>query len=104
MLLLETGAAKCYATNMKLLILYRPNSEHATAVESFVRDFQRQHDVADKMELVSVDTRDGAATAALYDIVRFPAILALADDGRMLNMWQGEPLPLMDEVAGYLYS
>jgi hypothetical protein len=23
-------------------------------------------------------------------------------DGRVLNMWQGERLPLMDEVAGYI--
>lgn len=89
---------------MKLLILYRPNSEHATKVETFVRDFQHQHDAGEKVELTSVDTRDGVATAALYDVMRFPAILAVADDGRMLNVWQGEPLPLMDEVAGYIYN
>jgi hypothetical protein len=89
---------------MKVLILYRPNSEHATVVESFVRDFQHQHDMGNKVELVSVNTRDGSATAALYDVWSFPTILALADDGHVLNMWQGEPLPLMDEVAGYVYS
>lgn len=88
---------------MKLLILYRPHSEHATKVESFVRDFLRQHDADGKVELLSVDTRDGVATASLYDVMRFPAILALAEDGRMLNLWQGEPLPLMTEVAGYTY-
>jgi hypothetical protein len=89
---------------MKVLILYRPNSEHATMVESFVRDFQHQHDMGDKVELVSVNTRDGAATAALYDVWAFPTVLALGDDGRALNVWQGEPLPLMDEVAGYAYA
>ena len=90
---------------MKVLILYRPNSEHATTVESFVRDFEHQHDIGpDKIELISVNTRDGASTAALYDIWQFPAIMAVGADGRMLNVWQGEPLPLMDEVAGYAYS
>jgi len=89
---------------MKVLILYRPNSEHATTVESFVRDFQHQHDIGNKLELVSVDTRDGSATASLYDIWSFPAILALGDDGSMMNMWQGERLPLMDEVLGYIHS
>jgi hypothetical protein len=88
---------------MKVLVLYRPNSEHATTVESFVRDFQHQHDIGNKLELVSVDTRDGSATASLYDIWAFPAILALGDDGGMMNMWQGE-LPLMDEVLGYIHS
>ena len=89
---------------MKVLALYRPNSEHSTAVESFVRDFEHQHDIGNKIELVSVNTRDGASTAALYDIWEFPAILALSDDGRLLNMWVGPQLPLMDEVAGYAYN
>lgn len=86
---------------MKVLILYRPNSDHARTVETFVRDFQHQHDFGDKVELVSVNTRDGSATASLYDVWTFPTIMVLAEGGHMVNMWQGEPLPLMDEVVGY---
>lgn len=89
---------------MKLLILYRPNSEHASDVESFVRDFQMRHDIGNRLQLVSVNTREGAATANLYDIMAYPSILALADDGRIINVWQGEQLPLMDEVASYVYE
>lgn len=89
---------------MKLLILYRPESEHATTVEMFVRDFQHRHDPGIKIELLSVNTREGSATAILYDIWAFPAILALTNDGRVLNAWQGEPLPLMNEVAGYIFA
>ena len=73
-------------------------------METFIRDLQHQHDVGNKVEVLSVDTRDGASTAALYDIWQFPAILALAEDGRVLNTWQGEQMPLMDEVAAYSYS
>lgn len=86
---------------MKLLVLYRPESEHSTDVETFVRDFQQLYEIGRKLELVSLNTRDGAATASLYDIMNYPAILALANDGSVLNMWQGLPMPLMDEVAGY---
>lgn len=89
---------------MKLLILYRPNSEHASDIESFVRDFQMRHDIGSRLQLVSVNTREGAATASLYDIMSYPSILAVADDGSVINMWQGQPLPLMDEVAGYVYE
>jgi len=89
---------------MKLLILYRPESEHSTLVETFVRDFQHQHDLGSKVELISVNTRDGAATASLYDIWSFPTLMVVDEDGRMINMWQGEELPLMDEVAGYVYA
>lgn len=90
---------------MKVLILYRPESEHSTIVEMFVRDFEHQHDTKDrKIELMSVNTRDGVATASLYDIWSFPAILVVGDDGQVVNFWQGEPLPLMDEVAGYVHG
>ena len=84
-----------------MLILYRPNSEHDTEVQSFVRDFQRRYEAGRKIELVSLDTRDGAATADLYGVTNYPAILVVGDDGVMVSLWQGRPLPLMDEVAGY---
>lgn len=88
---------------MKLVILYRPKSEHASEVEAFIRDFQRQYESGKKIELISMDTRDGVAQASLYDVLSFPAILALADDGSVLNIWAGT-LPLMSEVAGYMYN
>lgn len=89
---------------MKLLILYRPQSDHERLVEDFVRDFGRQYDAGQRVEMMSLNTREGAATASIYDVTRYPAILALGHDGRVLNMWQGTPLPLMDEVAGYAFS
>lgn len=95
-----------YATikSVKVLVFYKPNSDHATAVETFVRDFERQHDIGSKVELVSVDTRDGAALASLYDILAYPSIVATADDGSVLNAWIGPELPLMNELASYMYS
>jgi hypothetical protein len=92
-----------YTLKVKLLILYRPNSEHATEIESYVRDFEHKHNIRGNVELISINTRDGAAMASLYDIMSYPSILALTGDGQLLNVWQGKPLPLMDEVAGYLY-
>jgi len=94
----------CYARNVKLVILYRPQSEHESLIEGFVRDYKRQYESGHKIELLSLNTRDGASTASIYDIWSYPAILALADDGSVLNSWQGIPLPLMDEVAGYMYN
>lgn len=90
---------------MKLIVLYRPKSEHATPVESFIRDLQHQHDMGPgSIDMVSVETREGAATAAVYDVWEYPTLIAVTNDGRVLNMWQGESLPLMDEVVSYLYN
>lgn len=88
---------------MRVVILYRPKSEHARAVETFVHDFKRRHDSA-RIELINVDEREGIALLSLYDIMQYPAIIAVADDGVMLQLWQGSQLPLMDEVASYLVT
>lgn len=81
-------------------MLYRPKSEFARTVEEYARDFERQRGRA--LELVSLETVEGAEMARLYGIVQYPALLAIRDDGQLLKEWQGERLPLMDEVVSYL--
>jgi len=88
---------------MKVLVLYRPNSEHGRLVEEFIRDFQRRYEAA-KLEIINIDTREGIATASLYDVMQYPAILVLQNDGYLQKSWMGDRLPLMDEVFGYANS
>ncbi|MCA9324886.1 hypothetical protein KDA23_02345 [Candidatus Saccharibacteria bacterium] len=85
---------------MRLIVLYRPRSEHGRTVETFIQDYKYRHGDG-RMEILDIDSRDGSATAMLYDVMQYPAILALANDGSVLQMWQGDSLPLMDEVASY---
>jgi hypothetical protein len=88
---------------MKVLVLYRPNSEHGRVVEEFVRDLQRRVTSAATLEVMNVDSREGSATASLYDVMQYPAVLVLQTDGVLHKFWQGtaEVPPLLDEVAGY---
>lgn len=69
-------------------------------MEDFVRDLSHEA-TARKVELVSLDTRDGASTASLYDVMQYPAILALTNDGQLVKEWEGDMLPLRNEVAYY---
>lgn len=85
---------------MKVIILYRPNSEHGRIVEEYVHEFQIRHR-NQRLEILNIDTRDGSATASLYDILQYPAIMVLREDGYLQRCWVGESLPLMDEVASY---
>lgn len=87
---------------MKTIVLYHPKSEHGRRVEEYARDFGRRDSHA--IELLSLETREGATTASLYDIVRYPAILVVDESGHLHKDWQGSELPLMDEVAGYLVA
>lgn len=90
---------------MKMLVIYRPKSEEASSVEMFIRDFQRAHEeIGRRIEIINVDSRDGAADLSLYDIMSHPAIMILTDDGRLAASWVGKQMPLMDEVAATFYS
>lgn len=84
---------------MKVSILYHPNSEHSRIVEEFAHDMEHQQGI--RADLQSVDTRDGAAMATLYDITRYPAIIVTREDGGIVQSWLGEQLPLMNEVAAF---
>lgn len=87
---------------MKVVILYRPNSENSRIVEDFAREFAQRY-MDKKLELVSIDTRDGSATATLYDVMKYPTVLALADDGQVIHEWQ-DSMPLLNEVSYYTSS
>ncbi len=84
------------------MILYHPHSEQARILEDYAHDFSRRN--SKEIELLSLETRDGAATASLYDIVRYPALMVVDGDGQLHKEWQGESLPLMDELAAYLVT
>lgn len=85
---------------MKVLVLYRPESEHGRTVDEFVREFQsRNH--SGHLEVLNVDSREGSAMASLYDVMSYPAIMVLQTDGMLQKCWEGAELPLVDEVAGY---
>lgn len=84
---------------MRVIILYRPNSDHSRAIEDYIADFQRFHPGA-KLESHNIDSIDGSRVAETYQIMQYPAILAVADDGQVQQQWQGaDSLPLMNDLA-----
>ncbi len=85
---------------MRVLVVYRYESDHAREVLDYVRDFVRQ--TGHTLEELDPDTADGAAFCRTYDIVEYPTMLALSDDGQLQNMWRGRPLPTMSEVSFYV--
>ena len=91
-------------TAMKVLVLYKERSEHRQAVEEFMRQFKQAHPEI-KLETMDIDNRLGYATANLYDVMRFPSVLALRNDGTALQTWEGEEnIPQLDEVAAYVFD
>jgi hypothetical protein len=86
---------------MRVVVIYRPNSENARQVEDYITDFNRFHPGAE-MEVQSIDTVEGAEMARVYGIMEYPALLAIKDDGQLQQYWMGaDKLPLMNDLAYY---
>jgi len=84
---------------MKVLVLYHPESDHGGQVEDFAHEYKRFK--GKELELLSLETVEGAEMAKLYDVVQYPAVLAVAGDGQLQKLWQGQTLPLMAEIDQY---
>ena len=87
---------------MKLVILYHPQGEYATLTEDFVKNIEQR--TTRQVELLSLETSEGASAALNYDIVEYPAILVIREDGQIIKFWQGNNFPVLDEVIGNLNS
>lgn len=86
---------------MRMVALYHPKSEHSGRVEDYAHEYHMRHPDRE-IELISVDTREGWELAKLYDVVRYPALMVITDDGRLQQMWQEQQLPLMNEIDSYI--
>ncbi len=84
---------------MRIVVVYKDVSDHGREVREYVDDFKRQTGL--KIEVMDPDSGRNEFFLQAYDIVEYPTTLAIADDGRLLQMWRGRPLPLFDEVAYY---
>lgn len=85
---------------MRVQVVYKYESDHAREVLDYLRDFERQ--TGHVIEEINPDTPDGAHTCRTYDIVEYPTLMALSDDGQLQNLWRGRPLPTISEVSYYV--
>lgn len=85
---------------MKTVVVYKEETDYARTITDYLRDFTRQ--TGRELETVNPDTPDGAAFCRTYDIVEYPSIVAISDEGVMQNLWRGLPLPTISEVSYYV--
>jgi hypothetical protein len=88
---------------MKLLVLYQPKSEHARLVEEYLDDFRRLYPNVD-IDVLDAESIDGVNKCQVYDILEYPALLVIGQDGALRNTWTGKMLPQKQEIVSYLYS
>ena len=85
---------------MRTVVVYEDSSEYSRVVSDYLRDFTRQ--TGHELDVIDPTTKDGADFCRSYDIVEYPSIIALSDDGALQNLWRGLPLPTISEVSYYV--
>jgi len=85
---------------MRVVVVSKENTDYARAVTEFLHDFSYRtgHDI----EVIDPDTAAGTSFCEVYDIVSYPTMIAIADDGSMQQTWNGLPLPTISEVSYYV--
>ena len=87
---------------MKVVVVYKRDSDHARAVLDWLREFQRQ--TGKTLEEVDPESHSGAMFCRDYDIVEYPSLVALDDEGQIHNLWRGTMLPTISEVSYYVQT
>ncbi|QQS21605.1 hypothetical protein IPM09_03695 [Candidatus Saccharibacteria bacterium] len=85
---------------MRLVVVYKDNTDYARAVQMFMEDFARQ--TGHTLEVVDPESLEGISFCQSYDIVEYPSIVALSSDGQVQNIWRGTTLPTISEVSYYV--
>jgi hypothetical protein len=85
---------------MKVVVVYKEESDYARTVTDYLRDFTRQ--TGHTLETIDPDMAEGADFCRAYDVVEYPSVVALSDSGTLQNLWRGLPLPTISEVSYYV--
>ncbi len=85
---------------MKIIMIYKDREDYTRTVTDFVADFKR----ATNYEITEIDpdTKEGDSIVKTYDIVEYPTMIAISDDGILQEMWRGVNFPLISELSYYI--
>lgn len=84
---------------MRLVVLWNEQTDYASEVREWIRDFEHDTGHAEKIENLDPETIEGSDFAKLYDILQFPAVVVTDEDGQLIQMWKGTPMPQIDQVS-----
>ena len=85
---------------MRVVVVYKQFSDYAREVDEWISEFE--HRSGFEIEKLDPEMPDGELFCTARDILEYPTISVVGDDGKTYEMWHGTPLPVIDEVIGYI--
>lgn len=82
---------------MRAVIVTKEGRDYSRKVDEWLEDFER----TTGKTLERIDPDRETAFCENYDVVEYPTIMILGDDGSVRESWRGEMLPTKNEVLYY---
>src|ERR1700722_1200434 len=86
----------CYNALMIAYVLFNTSTPGERAAADFADRLRREQLT---VELLDADSPRGIDLAEHYDVLGRPAVLLIHDDGTPVQVWQGDDIPLVTDVA-----
>ena len=83
---------------MRVVCIYRDDQDYTRSVNEWIENIRRQ--TGREIEIMDPDKNTGFCEA--YDVVEYPTILALGEQGDVRASWRGRNLPLVNDVLYYM--
>ena len=85
---------------MRVLLVFKEYSDKAREVFEWIEEFERRS--GRKVEKMNPESKDGESFCVAHDIVEYPTVLAIGEDGKVYEQWSGVPMPQIDTMIGYM--
>jgi len=85
---------------MRIVAAYKQFADYTREVDEWLDQFERRS--GSEVERLDPDMPDGEMFCSSRDILQYPAIVVVDSEGKTYEMWMGTPLPMVDEVMGYV--
>lgn len=86
---------------MRTVLIWNEQTDYAREVREWTREFERLHGEG-VIESLDPETIEGEMFVTAHDILQYPAVVVLTDEGRVLESWKGTPMPQLEEVEYWL--
>jgi hypothetical protein len=84
---------------MRVVVVTKENTDYARGVSEWLREYQRR--TGRELEVLNPESLAGISFCEAYDILEYPTVIALSDEGSMQQRWSGVLLPTISEVSYY---
>ena len=83
---------------MRIVCVFRDNQDYTRSALEWLESFYRQTGY----QIEQLDPDKNPHFCETYDIVEYPTLLALSNNGEVRAMWRGRNFPLINEVSYYI--